>query len=340
MAQSGTDLEDVEELLFEVAPAEAGERLDAFLAHRAGEVSRSRLKALVKGGSVAIGGRTVIDPNYRVNSGETVGLRMPEPEDADPTPEPIPLEILYEDNDLVVIDKPAGLVVHPGPGNWSGTLVNALLHHCGSSLSGIGGVRRPGIVHRLDKDTSGLLVVAKNDATHRALAEQFADHGREGPLEREYLALVWGVPARRTGTIETALDRDPRNRQKQAVVRSGGRRAITHYAVEEVFGGGVASLVRCALETGRTHQIRVHLAHIGHPLVGDLVYGSGFLTKAESLPGGIASAVKAFRRQALHAARLAFRHPTTGAELEFESPPPADMAALLDQFRGMTITQS
>ncbi len=323
-----------------VSAEEAGERLDAFLARRGGRLSRSRYKALVKEGQVDVGGRTVVDPNYRVNGGETVSVAVPEPEAPEPAPEPIPLEILHEDDDLIVVDKPAGLVVHPGPGNWTGTLVNALLHHCGATLSGIGGVRRPGIVHRLDKDTSGLLVVAKNDRAHQALSEQFADHGRTGPLEREYVALVWGVPARRSGTVETALDRDPRNRQKQAVVKAGGRPAITHYRVAEVYGGGVASLLHCRLETGRTHQIRVHMAHIGHPLVGDHVYGAGFLTKAETLPEGIAAAVRAFRRQALHARRLAFRHPSTGAVLDFTSSPPADMADLIERFRGLLITQT
>ena len=307
-------------------------RLDAFLARRESRLSRSRLKALIQAGQVHMAGAALGDPNHRVAKGDLVELAVPPPEDAAPAPEPIPLAVIYEDDDVIVIDKPAGLVVHPAAGNFSGTLVNALIAHCGDSLSGIGGVRRPGIVHRLDKDTSGLLVVAKNDAAHRALAAQFADHGRTGPLVREYEALVWGVPNPHMATVDLPLDRDTKNRQKQAVARSGGRNALTRYAVEERYSG-VASLVACRLETGRTHQIRVHMAHVGHPLVGDLVYGSGFLTKAEALPRELGDRVKAFRRQALHARLLRFAHPRTGDLLEFEAKRPADMADLVERFR-------
>ena len=276
------------------------------------------------------------DPNYRLAAGDLVEVAVPPAERARPEAEAIPLAVVYEDVDVIVIDKPAGLVVHPGAGNLEGTLVNALIAHCGGSLSGIGGVRRPGIVHRLDKDTSGLLVVAKNDAAHTHLAAQFADHGRQGPLLREYDALVWGVPNPHMGRIEASLDRDNRNRQKQAVARSGGRSAVTHYRVRETFGGS-AALVTSRLETGRTHQIRVHMAHIGHPLVGDSVYGSGFLTKAEGLAGELKTLVKAFRRQALQARLLRFAHPRSGEVMCFETDWPKDMDDLVRAFRSRAV---
>jgi 23S rRNA pseudouridine1911/1915/1917 synthase len=251
---------------------------------------------------------------------------------AEPRGEAIPLAVVYEDDDLVVIDKPAGLVVHPAAGHESGTLVNALVAHCGASLSGIGGVRRPGIVHRLDKDTSGLLVVAKTDAAHGGLSAQFADHGRTGPLRREYVALVWGEPERARETIRTGLDRSSANREKMAAVALGrGREAITHVEVEERYG--LASAVRCRLETGRTHQIRVHLAHRGHPLLGDGVYGAGFRTKASRLPEPARAALEALGRQALHAAVLGFEHPRTGEVLAFESALPPDMEGLRGALR-------
>jgi 23S rRNA pseudouridine1911/1915/1917 synthase len=317
---------------FRVEPEDAGARLDAFLVRRAGGLSRSRLKALIEAGQVQVGGAAATDANRRLAAGDEVALAVPEAEPAEPEAEDIPLEVVYEDSDLIVIDKPPGLVVHPGSGNWTGTLVNALIHHCGDSLSGIGGVKRPGIVHRLDKDTSGLLVVAKTDAAHQSLAAQFADHGRSGPLVREYDALVWRVPDPQMGIVDAPLDRDSRNRQKQAVKRSGGRHAVTRYALREAFGT-IASLVSCRLETGRTHQIRVHMAHIGHPLVGDAVYGSGFLSKAEALPVELKHRVKAFSRQALHARLLGFQHPRTGESLLFEADQRADMAALIEAFR-------
>jgi 23S rRNA pseudouridine1911/1915/1917 synthase len=325
--------EPLETESFEVEPADAGERIDAYLARVAPLHSRSRLKALIKVGRVHLNGTRLDDPNHRVVAGDLIELAFPEPEPAEPQAEAIELAVVYEDKHLLVIDKPAGLVVHPGAGNPDGTLVNALLHHCGDSLSGIGGVKRPGIVHRLDKDTSGLLVVAKSDVAHRGLSEQFADHGREGPLVREYIALVWGVPKPSKGRIEAALDRDRHNRQKQAVKRGGGRHAVTHYTVTEVLAGGLASLVSCRLETGRTHQIRVHLAHIGHPLVGDRVYGSGFSSKAGILRDAAAVALGGFRRQALHAGILGFRHPVNGKEMIFKAALPPDMAFLVEQFR-------
>jgi len=315
-----------------VAPEEAGERLDRVLAGRlAAHLSRSRLKALILDGRVAIGGRTIRDPGQRVNAADAVTVVVPAPVDAVPRGEPIPLAVLHEDADIVVIDKPAGLVVHPGAGNPAGTLVNALIAHCGESLSGIGGVKRPGIVHRLDKDTSGVMVVAKNDRAHRALADQFADHGRTGALERGYLAFVWGVPARPRGTIDKPIDRHPHARDKMAV-RPGGRDAVTRWEVLERYQGAdgtpVASLLACRLETGRTHQIRVHLAAIGHPLLGDDVYGPGFKTKAARLAPKARAALQALARQALHAYLLTVEHPTTGERLSFRTPLPSDLELL------------
>ncbi len=316
---------------FEVAPGDEGERLDRFLAGRLPDMSRSRLKSLIKEGHAARNGGTIVEPNTRVKPGESYEIAIPPTADAVPKPEDIPLDVLYEDDALIVIDKPAGLVVHPAAGNWSGTLVNALIAHCGASLSGIGGVRRPGIVHRLDKETSGLMVVAKTDAAHQALAAQFADHGRDGPLTRAYRALVWGVPARPKGTISAALGRKPENRQKQAVLREGGKPAVTHYEVVRTFGEGepLASEVICTLETGRTHQIRVHLAHIGHPVIGDAVYGAGFATKAKRLGATQRARIEKLRRQALHAYLLGFAHPITGETLRFESPLPDDLARVV-----------
>ncbi len=262
------------------------ERLDRVLARALPALSRSRLQALIGEGCVQLNGQVVTEPARKVNAGEVIALDVPPPEDPEPKGENIPLNVVYEDEHLIVIDKPAGLVVHPGAGHWTGTLVNALIHHCGESLSGIGGVKRPGIVHRLDKDTTGLMVAAKSDAAHTALSEQFADHGRTGPLQRAYLAFVWGRPKRETFTIDKPLDRDTKNREKQAV-RASGRQAITHITVLESYpsrDNPIVSLVRCELETGRTHQIRVHLASEGHPLLGDDTYGPGFKTKTARLP--------------------------------------------------------
>src|SRR5437016_43153 len=265
-----------------VAAGEDGERLDRVLAARVAELSRSRHKALILAGRVAIDGTTIRDPGHRVNAGATIVLDLPPAEEVALAPETIPLDVVFEDADIIVIDKPAGLVVHPAAGNWTGTLVNALVAHCGESLSGVGGVKRPGIVHRLDKDTSGLMVAAKTDRAHRALSRQFAAGGRGKALRRAYLAFVWGVPERPRGSIDKPIGRHPHAREKMAV-RAGGRAAITHWEVLERYGGRdgapVASLLACRLESGRTHQIRVHLAAIGHPLLGDEVYGGGFKTK-------------------------------------------------------------
>lgn len=308
---------------------DAGARLDRFLTSRVEDLSRSRLKQLLLGGHVRVSGRTIRDPAYRVKPGEVFELLLPPVEPARPLAENIPLSVVFEDGEIIVIDKPAGLVVHPAAGHRAGTLVNALIAHCGESLSGIGGEKRPGIVHRLDKGTSGLLVVAKTDRAHRALARQFAGHTA---IERGYLALVWGVPTPPRGTLDVPVGRDPRSRQRMAV-RAGGRRAVTHYALRETFPGSGArpavSLVDCRLETGRTHQIRVHLADAGHPLLGDPLYGAGYRTKESKLGPDARAALAALQRQALHAYLLGFKHPATGAPLRFESPPPADFTRLL-----------
>ncbi|MFD9900127.1 RluA family pseudouridine synthase [Mesorhizobium sp. NPDC059025] len=343
------DNEDTEEMIgaapiaLKAGEDAAGQRLDQWLAAQlAPELSRSRIQALIKQGAVRIAGQRVDEVKRKLAAGDVISVAMPEPEPAEPQGENIPLDVLYEDDALIVINKPAGLVVHPGAGNWTGTLVNALIHHCGASLSGIGGVRRPGIVHRLDKDTSGVMVVAKTDHAHRALSEAFADHGRTGDLQRAYVALVWGIPPRPTGTIDAPLGRAA-DRVRRAVVpehREDARHAVTHYTVEERFGEGQdkfasASLVECRLETGRTHQIRVHMAHIGHPLVGDPDYGLAFRTKANRLPEPLKSEVAAFPRQALHARLLEFSHPDTHLTMRFEAPMPGDMEDLVGGFRNL-----
>ena len=326
------------------AGEDAGGRIDAYLTDvMAGEFSRSRIKALIEQGEVVVNGTAVIEPNKKVRPGDVIELNLPEPEDPQPKGENIPLDVLYEDNDLIVLVKPAGLVVHPGAGNWHGTLVNALIYHCGASLSGIGGVKRPGIVHRLDKDTSGVMVVAKNDIAHRHLSDQFADHGRTGPLERAYYAVVWGRPRTLKGTIDAPLGRAG-DRVKRAVKHEDAedaREAITHYEVVERYlekpdATALASMVECHLETGRTHQIRVHMAHIGHPLIGDPDYGAAFRTKANLLPDTAKAVVNRFPRQALHAFMLAFEHPATGETMHFESPLPADMQELVEALKAGT----
>jgi 23S rRNA pseudouridine1911/1915/1917 synthase len=318
---------------------DAGERLDRFLASRLPALSRSRLQALIRAGAVTRGGAAQRELGRRVKAGETYEVRVPAPEPAKPAAEAIALTIVYEDADLIVIDKPKGLAVHPGPGHAAGTLVNALIAHCGDSLSGIGGVRRPGIVHRLDKDTTGLMVAAKTDRAHQGLAEQFAAHGADGRLERGYRALAWGVPDRPRGVVDAPLARSAANRTKIAVVagEGAGRRAVSRYQVLETFAAGgagpVASLLRVVLETGRTHQVRVHLAHIGHPLLGDMTYGAGFKASTRKLSPEAQAALAALGRQALHAAELTFVHPATGRRLAFESGLPADMAALVAALR-------
>jgi 23S rRNA pseudouridine1911/1915/1917 synthase len=300
-------------------PAHAGWRLDRALAAAVPTLSRERLKALIRSGAVEVQGQAVRDPATRVRGAEALRVAVPEPRPAHNEPQDIPLTIVFEDEHLLVVDKPAGLVVHPAAGNLDGTLVNALLHHCGGSLSGIGGVARPGIVHRIDKDTSGLLVVAKSDVAHEGLARQFAAHS----IDRRYLAIVSGVPKTAEGTVDAPLARSAANRKKIAIVEGRrGKRAVTHWRRLAVLRD--AALVECRLETGRTHQVRVHMASIGHPLVGDPVYG-----RAGKTHGKILKELQ-FHRQALHAAELGFTHPVTKHRLSFSSPMPADMQELFN----------
>jgi 23S rRNA pseudouridine1911/1915/1917 synthase len=306
-------------------------RLDRVLALRNPELSRSRLKALILAGQVAVKGTPIRDPAYHVAKGDTITIDVPQAVAAEPAGEAIALELVFEDDDIIVINKPKGLVVHPAAGHETGTLVNALIAHCGASLSGIGGVKRPGIVHRLDKDTTGLMVAAKNDRAHKSLTEQFADHGRTGAMRRGYVAFAWGVPNRQRGTVDAPIDRHPHAREKMAV-RDNGRQAITHWEITESFNGRdgkpIAVLLACQLETGRTHQIRVHLAHIGHPLLGDSVYGPHFKTKASHLGPNSQAALAALGRQALHAYLLTLEHPKTGEILSWQAALPEDLLLL------------
>jgi 23S rRNA pseudouridine1911/1915/1917 synthase len=314
-------------IALELGAAEDGLRLDRALQQRLPELSRSRLKQLILDGQISRAGArssaVLRDPSQKVRTGDRFIVALPPPEEADPSAQSIALDIRFEDEHLIVIDKPVGMVVHPAPGNPDGTLVNALLAHCGASLAGIGGVRRPGIVHRLDKDTSGLLVVAKTEAAHRALSRDFAAR----TIERAYAAVVWGVPLPATGEIVGNIGRSAVNRKKMAVVAEGhGKPAITRYRVERVFKQ-YAALLECRLATGRTHQIRVHLAERGHPLVGDPVYGTRAGRGVARL-GREGAAIASFPRQALHAKRLGFIHPATGQTLEFDSALPTDIGAL------------
>ncbi|MBE7637947.1 RluA family pseudouridine synthase [Sneathiella sp. P13V-1] len=313
----------------EVSAEDVGERLDRFLAEKLGGLSRNRVKPLVKDGKASLAGEVITDPSRRVREGEIYEITIPEARDPDPIPQDIPLDIVFEDEHLIVVNKPARMVVHPAAGNWSGTLVNALLFHCGDSLSGIGGVKRPGIVHRIDKETSGLMVVAKTDAAHQGLATLFENHD----IERTYRAIVWGRVYPLSGTIEGNIGRDPHNRKRMAIVTNGGKEAITHYEVEENFED-IACLVKCNLETGRTHQIRVHMAKEGHPLVGDPVYTRPKLSRTKSLPEARQNVIRKFPRQALHAQTLGFVHPITNKPLKFEVEFPSDMKKLLHAFRG------
>jgi 23S rRNA pseudouridine1911/1915/1917 synthase len=344
------------------APTEAaGSRLDKWLADAQSQLSRSRLRALIEEGRVSQNGRPATDASAKVVAGASYDIELPPPTAAEPQPENIPLDIVFEDQHLIVVNKPPGLVVHPAAGQETGTLVNALLHHCGAGLTGIGGVARPGIVHRLDKDTSGVMVAAKTEAAHTALTAMFAAHD----IERAYLAVTRGAPRPLVGRIENNIARSPNDRKKMAVVKEkhfradhwsndftdgeddtlAGKLAITNYRALETFGRldatgtqPAAALVECRLETGRTHQIRVHMAHIGAPVLGDQTYGKHRWLKAEGKGPAFeraTAAAKAFPRQALHAAILGFAHPITGEELRFERAPPADMADLIEALRAM-----
>jgi 23S rRNA pseudouridine1911/1915/1917 synthase len=314
----------------------AGWRLDRFLAAALPDFSRSRLQQLLESGAVSLGAATIKDANHRVKPGDGFTVTVPPTAPAVPQGQDIPLEVVYEDKDLIVINKPAGLVVHPAAGNPDGTLVNALIAHCGTDALAIGGEARPGIVHRLDKDTSGLLVAAKTERAMASLAKQFANH----TIERAYNAVVWGVPRDSTGMIESQIGRSPFDRKRMAVLRGGGKLARTRYKVLEKFGPGdrpFASLIECRLETGRTHQIRVHLTHLGHPLIGDPQYG-----RSRTAPRGKSdaelhafSAAAGFSRQALHAFVLGFQHPSLHKTLRFEAPWPADFADLVAALRGL-----
>ena len=300
-------------------PAHAGWRLDRALAAAAPTLSRERLKTLIRSGAVERSGKPLRDPATKVRGDERFRVAVPEPEPAHNEPQDIPLKVVFEDEHLLVLDKPAGLVVHPAAGNFDGTLVNALLHHCGGSLSGIGGVARPGIVHRIDKDTSGLLVVAKTDVAHEGLAKQFAAHS----IDRRYLAIVSGIPKASQGKVDAPLARSATNRKKIAIVEgSRGKRAVTHWKRLEVLKD--AALVECRLETGRTHQVRVHMASMGHPLLGDPIYGRSGKTHGKLLKE------LQFHRQALHAAELGFTHPVIKHRLSFSSPMPPDMQELFN----------
>jgi 23S rRNA pseudouridine1911/1915/1917 synthase len=324
----------MQRLTLTLVEQDAGKRLDKTLATHLPDFSRVRLQGLIADGHLELNGVITTDSSRKLKGNERISIVLPEPIAASPQPEQIPLEIVHEDADLIVLNKAAGMVVHPSNGHERGTLVHALLGHCAGSLSGINGVLRPGIVHRLDKDTSGLLVVAKHDRAHRKLAAQFADHGRTGPLEREYIAVVWGQLPRPYGTIEAGIARSTQNREKMIVSKAERARfAITHYEVLETFSGEkgvIASLIACRLETGRTHQIRVHLTHLGHPLMGDGLYGSGFVTRHKTLPLAAAQALQALNRQALHARLLVFEHPRSGEVMRFERDMPADLQALVD----------
>ncbi|MGB1107065.1 MAG: RluA family pseudouridine synthase [Parvibaculales bacterium] len=329
-------------LAFAVTYTQDGDRLDKTLAAASDDLSRARLQELVKAGHCVVTRRqadtTIKDPSWRVKQDDIVALTLPPPVDTTVKAQNIALNVLYEDADLLVVNKPANMVVHPAPGSPDGTLVNALLAHCGDSLSGIGGEKRPGIVHRLDKDTSGIMVVAKNDAAHQGLSEQFAAHGRDGRMQRLYQALVWGAPLPAAGTVDAPLARSANNRKKIAVSKSNeARHAVTHYRRLESYAENQVSLIECRLETGRTHQIRVHMAHIGHPVLGDKLYGTGMKSRAVHLTEAQKTALEALDRQALHAAALGFEHPRTGATHFYEAPLPADLATLLEAMAKLPI---
>ena len=309
-----------------VANEERRLRLDKLLAQRLPELSRSRIQSLMTEGMVLLDNTIMDNANYRVKSGQSITLTLPPATKADPVPQNITLDIVFEDEHLLVVNKPSGMVVHPAPGNNDGTLVNALLYHCGDDLQGIGSVKRPGIVHRIDKDTSGLMVVAKTEPCHHGLIELFSRHA----IKRSYQALVWGIPSPPRGTITGNIGRCPRNRKKMAVVSNGGKTAITHYRVLDTLAHGTVSLVECRLETGRTHQIRIHMTHVGTPLVGDPVYGNQSKSRQKHFSAEAKIIMESFNRQALHAKTLGFIHPITGENRLFESKLSNDLKALIN----------
>lgn len=304
-----------------------GLRIDKFLSACFPDISRSQIQRMIAWGNVVCDDVTVGDNSYKIKEGESFVLTLPEAVDAEPQPQDIPLDVVYEDKDIIVVNKPYGMVVHPAPGAADGTLVNALLYHC-HDLSGIGGVKRPGIVHRIDKDTSGLLVAAKNDNSHKLLCEQFAEHS----IERTYSAFVFGVPNPLDGTIEGNIGRSPYDRKKMAIVAKGGKHAVTHYQTIEKFKNE-AALIKCRLETGRTHQIRVHMTSVGHSLIGDKVYGKSRKLAVKNAPEKAEIFINMFPRQALHAQSLGFVHPVTGEKMFFEASLPADLQELLQVLR-------
>ncbi len=312
-------------VVVETDPADAGRRVDIVLAAHLPKMSRSRLKVLIGQGCLTSTGATIVEPAYRVKPGQNFAIAVPDPIPATPQAQAMALDIVAEDAHVIVLNKPAGLVVHPAPGNPDRTLVNALIAHCGPDFTGIGGVRRPGIVHRLDKGTSGLMVVAKTAEAYAGLAPQFA--ARE--VERAYWAVAWGVPAPKSGEVSGNIGRSPRNRKKMAVLRHGGKPAVTRYKVLRTLAGGRASLVECRLSSGRTHQIRVHMTALGHALLGDPIYGGGGVSRLRTLPQAAQVAVKALGRQALHAKTLGFQHPVSGDARRFDSVLPHDIAELI-----------
>ncbi len=303
-----------------------GLRLDQFLSSNL-DLSRSAVQRLIKQGNVTSDDHEIIDCSYKTKLSDTYEIDIPDPKEADPEPQDIPLDIVYEDEDLLVINKPAGMVVHPGAGVYNNTLVNAVLFHAKGQLSGIGGVKRPGIVHRIDKETSGLLVVAKNDLAHQKLSAQLAEHS----IERAYYAIVYGVPCPLNGTVEGNIGRSKFDRKKMAILSSGGKRAVTHYQTIEVFFNAL-SLIQCRLETGRTHQIRVHMSSIGNHLVGDKLYTAPKKSSLQ-LETSLKNAVNNFERQALHASTLGFIHPKTGEKMFFEAPLAQDLQCLISKLR-------
>jgi len=312
---------------------DTGKRIDQFLASKEQDISRTRIKNLILEGALKLDNQVINDPSYKIKENDIYTLFIPEAKDPTPKGEDIKLKIIFEDESIIVIDKPKGLVVHPAPGNQSQTLVNALINHCGKSLSGIGCEKRPGIVHRLDKDTSGLIVVAKNDKSHNGLSEQFKNHGKDGRLIRSYKAIVWGVPRFSSGKISTLLGRSAKNRKKITVYddeKPGRKLAITHWKIIKKDSVNNISLIECKLETGRTHQIRVHLDHLSHPVIGDPLYGQGYKTRIEKLDDKMKKLVKNLNnKQALHAEQLGFEHPISKENHIFQSDPPKEMLDII-----------